>query len=450
MSSEVRKLSESCPLSNWASLAIEEAVKAHSSHKHLPIKVLERISEARLAWSKVLFPTPKLEAWKYTNPDPIARGPFVCAVTRPSLKYNESEASELLSRVALQGFERVSRIVFVDGIFSAQLSELIGEPGVVVSRLLDGTGVFEAFGALGQHRDDAFSALATALLSDCVYVSVSAGHNTQVPLQVVHLTTSAAADTVITPRICVEASDNSRVTIIESHIGAAGIRYLSLPMVELVAGVGAFIDYYKIQVESKEAFHVAGVTAEQSRNAQIRTHLFSFGGSIVRNNAQALLNGSGSQAVLNGLSVLAGNQHVDNATLIHHIEPHAESREHFKGIYCDSSKGVFSGTITVDKIAQKTNAFQSNQALLISPDASIESRPQLKIWADDVKCTHGATVGQLDANALFYLRSRGVGAQEARTLLVHAFASEVLSAVNPRPVKECVEKLISEKLGSSS
>jgi Fe-S cluster assembly protein SufD len=217
-------------------------------------------------------------------------------------------------------------------------------------------------------------------------------------------------------------------------------------MAELVAEPGAFIDYYKMQVESEDAFHVAGVTASQARNSEIRTHLFEFGGALVRNNAQVLLKGSGAQAVLNGLSLLRDSQHIDNATLIHHIEPHAESREHFKGIYGGSSKGVFSGTITVDKIAQKTNAFQSNQALLLSTDASIESRPQLKIWADDVKCTHGATIGQLDADALFYLRSRGIGRQEAQAFLVHAFASEVLLSVNVASLKQHVEEIISQKL----
>jgi Fe-S cluster assembly protein SufD len=408
------------------------------------------VTEARSTWSKLLFPTPKLEAWKYTNPDPIARGPFVLAATRKSSKDNGGEVSELLSRAEVQGFERVSRIVFVDGAFSAQHSSVLSEPGVTVSRLLDGSGSSDNIGELGQHREDAFSALATALLSDCISVSVRPNHNAEVPLHIVHVMTTGGADTVTTPRIYVEAGDSSRVTVVESHIGAAGIRYLSLPVVELIAGPGAAIDYYKIQVESQHAFHIAGVTAVQSVDAQIRTHIFSFGGALVRNNAQALLKGSGSQAVLNGLSVLAGSQHVDNATLIHHIEPHSESREHFKGIYRDSSKGVFSGTITVEKIAQKTNAFQSNQALLLSSDASIESRPQLKIWADDVKCTHGATVGQLDADALFYLRSRGVGEKEAKAFLVHAFASEVLVSVNAAPVKAYVEKLISEKLEANS
>jgi Fe-S cluster assembly protein SufD len=193
---------------------------------------------------------------------------------------------------------------------------------------------------------------------------------------------------------------------------------------------------------------VSTTTVDQGRDATVRTHIFSFGGALVRNNAQVALKGSASNAVLNGLSVLSGSQHVDNTTLIHHIEPSAESREHFKGIYADESRGVFSGTITVEKIAQKTNAFQSNQALLLSPSASIETRPQLKIWADDVKCTHGATVGQLDADALFYLRSRGIDRDIARNFLIHAFASEVLTSVENVKVREYVEGVLSGVLGS--
>ena len=185
----------------------------------------------------------------------------------------------------------------------------------------------------------------------------------------------------------------------------------------------------------------------QGRSGNVSIHLFSFGGALVRNNVSTLLKGSGAQSVLNGLSVLNGSQHVDNATVIHHQEPSIESRELFKGIYADSSRGVFSGTIIVDQIAQKTNAFQSNQSLLLSVDSSIETRPQLKIWADDVKCTHGATVGQLNEEAMFYLRSRGISKEEARNFLIHAFASEVLTSVKLKPLREFVEARITEKLG---
>jgi Fe-S cluster assembly protein SufD len=230
-------------------------------------------------------------------------------------------------------------------------------------------------------------------------------------------------------------------------VTTGGEKYLSLPVAEIVAADNAIVDYYKYQQEAVSANHVSNTIVSQGRSGNVSTHIFSFGGALVRNNVTANLKGSGANAVLNGLSVLSGTQHVDNTTEIHHIEPSIESREHFKGIYADASRGVFSGTITVDQIAQKTNAFQSNQALLLSPNASIETRPQLKIWADDVKCTHGATVGQLDQDAMFYLRSRGIGREEARNFLIHAFASEVLSTVKVPALKEYVEAAITEKLG---
>jgi Fe-S cluster assembly protein SufD len=442
MTSEVAKLQGAGGAVDWVEAALAGASKMQGENPLLPEQVRQRIAEARTTWSKIHFPTSRIESWKYTNPEPIARGVF----SMPVQAAVDAEIHEVLASGSVQGLVGSTSLVFVDGAFSEKLSVVATESGVEVSRLAEGKGPASRVASLEQHCDEAFAALATALVTDGVCISVKPGCASQLPVQVVHVMTSASQGSVVTPRIYVEAGDNSRVTVIESHVAAVGVRYLSLPVVELVAGQGAFIDYYKVQVESEDAFHVAGITATQAKDSEVRTHLFEFGGALVRNNAQVMLKGSGAQAVLNGLSLLRNEQHVDNATLIHHIEPHAESREHFKGIYGGSSKGVFSGTITVDKIAQKTNAFQSNQALLLSPNASIESRPQLKIWADDVKCTHGATVGQLNADALFYLRSRGIGLQDAQAFLVHAFASEVLSSVTSAQVKGHVEQLISQKL----
>ena len=442
MTGQVAKLQQVGGETEWVAIALAEASKLQEKTAGKIASLNERVAEARSAWSKVLFPSPRLESWKYTNPEQIAKGPFVLASSTGS----DAEVAELITRSLVKGLESTNTVVFVDGVFSAKHSRVAQANGLQVTRLLDRSDAASRIGMLDQHRGDAFAALATALLSDCVCVSVARGCVVETPVQIVHVVTSACQGAVVTPRVFVEAAENAKVTVVESHIGASAVRYLSLPMAELVAEPGAFIDYYKMQVESEDAFHVAGVTASQARNSEIRTHLFEFGGALVRNNAQVLLKGSGAQAVLNGLSLLRDSQHIDNATLIHHIEPHAESREHFKGIYGGSSKGVFSGTITVEKIAQKTNAFQSNQALLLSTDASIESRPQLKIWADDVKCTHGATIGQLDADALFYLRSRGIGRQEAQAFLVHAFASEVLLSVNVASLKQHVEEIISQKL----
>lgn len=443
MSSEEAKLKTTIPVDDWAARAISEANTARAGRVALPAETQKAVSDAQATWLKLFFPTPKLEAWRYTNPDPIAKGGFVL----PSGDPCESDLSDLLSRALVDGYSDASLLVFVDGVFSERYSKLVREDGVAVERINAGATAAARIGDLGQHRDDAFAALATALLSDCVCITVRSENASQTPIQIVHLVTKRGEGVVITPRIHVHAERNASVTVIESHLGEAGVRYLSLPIVELSADSGARIDYYKIQLESEKAFHVSGVTAVQQRDSEIRSHIFAFGGALSRNNAQVLLKGSGAQAVLNGLSLLNDDQHVDNSTLIHHIEPNSESREHFKGIYGGASKGVFSGTITVEKIAQKTNAFQSNQALLLSTEASIEARPQLKIWADDVKCTHGATVGQLDADAMFYLRSRGVGERDAKAFLVRAFASEVVLSVNSAPVRQHLEGLIEDKLG---
>ncbi len=432
--------------SDWVPAAF---AKAENVQRGMDSKLSALVAEARAVWQKLLFPTPKLEEWKYTNPEAIAQGEFALTVSSQAAS---TAAQELLQRARIEGLSPVSELVFVDGVYSAGLSSLGSCQGLEVSRLADGSGSQQGarIGSLGLHREESFAALATSLLTDCVCITVARGAVIKAPIHIIHLATDGVEGGVITPRVLVDAAETSEVTLVESHLGASGIRYLSLPLAEIHAAAGATVDYYRIQNESEAAYHVAGMTVQQHQHSTVRTHIFSFGGSLVRNNANVLLGGAGAQSVLNGLSLLSNSQHVDNATVIHHQQPSAESREHFKGIYAGDSKGVFSGTITVDKIAQKTNAFQSNQALLLSSDASIESRPQLKIWADDVKCTHGATVGQLDSDAMFYLQSRGVGREDARAFLVHAFASEVLTSVKLPELKGYVEGVLSAKLEAIS
>jgi Fe-S cluster assembly protein SufD len=446
MSSVVRVRAPMGASSEWVPAALAQA---EIVQRGMNSQLSSVIAEARAVWQKLLFPTPKLEEWKYTNPEAIAQGAFILT---SSLQATGADARELLQCARIEGLSPVSELVFVDGVYSASLSSMGSCEGLVVSRLADGSATQQCarIGALGLHREESFAALATSLISDCVCISVARGATVKAPIHIIHLATDSSEGGVVTPRVLVEAAENSEVTIVESHLGVSGVRYLSLPVVEIHAASGATVDYHRIQNESDAAYHVAGMTVHQHQHSTVRTHIFSFGGSLVRNNSNVLLAGAGAQSVLNGLSLLSKSQHVDNATVIHHQQPSAESREHFKGIYAGESKGVFSGTIIVDKVAQKTNAFQSNQALLLSSDASIESRPQLKIWADDVKCTHGATVGQLDSDAMFYLQSRGVGREDARAFLVHAFASEVLTSVKLPEVKGYVEGVLSAKLEAIS
>jgi len=420
---------------SWVTTALAEVKKRQGSLGSLS----SLIAEAEAVFSKVLFPTPRMEAWKYTNTESIAHGTYT-----PVAATSGEVSGDALKPFLIEGLSAYT-LVFVDGVYSAGHSSQGELAGARIVRLSE--GAVEGVGSLAPHNDDAFAALSTALLTDGVAIFVAKSAVVAKPIHIINLATAQSTGRVVAPRLYVDAAENSQVTIIESHVATGGEGYLSLPVAEIVAADNAIVDYYKYQHDAVSANHVSNTIVSQGRSGNVSTHIFSFGGALVRNNVTANLKGSGANAVLNGLSVLNGTQHVDNATEIHHIEPTIESREHFKGIYADASRGVFSGTITVDQIAQKTNAFQSNQALLLSPNASIETRPQLKIWADDVKCTHGATVGQLDQDALFYLRSRGIGREEARNFLIHAFASEVLTTVKVPALKEYVEAAITEKLG---
>ncbi len=423
----------------WATSAIAEAKLRRSAWRSGTLAALTATAEQ--TWSKVLFPTPRMEAWKYTNPERVAKGSFKLAAASSAVKLVAKDIEHYM----IPGLD-AHRIVLVDGVFSPELSSPGEVSGARVARIAELAQVTDGEVSIGfsnAHCEEAFAALATALMVDGVSISVQPGARVEKAIHIVHVATTAANNTVWAPRLVVDAEENSQVSLVESHVALAGGAYLSLPVTEIRAAQGANVDYVKFQNESRDAFHVSTTCVDQGRDAHVRTHIFSFGGALVRNNATVDLKGSGSNGVINGLSVLSGSQHVDNTTLIHHIEPAAESREHFKGIYADDSRGVFSGTITVEKIAQKTNAFQSNQALLLSPSASIETRPQLKIWADDVKCTHGATVGQLDADALFYLRSRGISRDIARNFLIHAFASEVLISVEDVKVRGYLEGVLS-------
>jgi len=424
----------------WVGEAIDRAIELRAK---APSAITNLTAEALAVWKKLLFPTPRLEEWKYTNPERIAQGPFAFALRT---ECDRSEVDALLRSARIPSLAPCAEIVFVDGVFAPDVSVVTPDSGLSISRVSDTAAGVERLGSLGLHREEAFAALATTLFSDAVMISVGRGVTVADPVHVISIATKSFDGGVATPRLFVTAQENSQVRVVESHLGQEGARYLSLPILEIEAAEGASVDHYRIQQESKAAFHISGAVFDQHKSATVRSHIFSFGAALARNNVTMSLRGTGGQALLNGLSLLSGEQHVDNATVIHHQQPSIESREHFKGIYAGKSRGVFSGTITVEKIAQKTNAFQSNQALLLSSESSIESRPQLKIWADDVKCTHGATVGQLDSDAMFYLRSRGISQEEARAFLVHAFASEVLASVTVEAIKQYVEGVLSEKL----
>ncbi len=250
---------------------------------------------------------------------------------------------------------------------------------------------------------------------------------------------------LVQPRNLFVAAKNSQSTIIEHYASLNEDTYFTNSVTEIVAEENAFIDHVKLQEESLKAFHIGRMDIHQERNSNFVSHLISFGAEISRNDFTSRFNDEGGECMLNGLYLIEGNQLFDAHTLIDHAKPHCNSHEHYKGILMDSSRGVFNGKVIVRKDAQKTNAFQENNNIILSNDALVNTKPQLEIFADDVKCSHGATIGQLDNDAMFYLKSRGIGVDAARAILIHAFASDVVRYIKLNAVRDYVEGILKKK-----
>lgn len=432
---------------DWVTQKFHAFERALNGSARGPVHALRE--KAFQDFSRLGFPTPQQEDWRYTNVAPIARGNFDLV---PAAEIQAEQIALAATRIpkALSPWTAL----FVDGTFVPSASTLPNEGAglrvcslreVFKSGSLD-RDVEACLAQLASSREQPFIALNTSFLRDGLLIHARKGTKLAEPINVVFVNGQNRLPVFIPARVLVIAEENAELTIIENYIGASDSEYLVNQVTEIFAASGALVDHYKVQNDSAAAFHYGAVSASVGRDSMFRTHCFSLGGLLVRNEVYPVLNGSGTTAVLNGLSVMRSSQHVDNSTVIDHAKPHCESHELYKGIYADKSTGVFSGTIIVRPDAQKTNALQTNQSILLSPDATVESRPQLKIWADDVKCTHGATVGQLDEHALFYLRSRGVPKDDARNMLIHAFASDVISSVKVAELKAMLEEMLSNRL----
>jgi Fe-S cluster assembly protein SufD len=267
------------------------------------------------------------------------------------------------------------------------------------------------------------------------------------PIQIVYFSTGDESALMQQPRSLIVVEENSYVQVIERHQSLTDNPVLTNSVTEVFAKKRAIVDYYKIQNDNDNASLIDNTFINQRQESQCSVHTFSLGGKLTRNNLNFYQNGERINSVLKGITIIEDKQHVDHNTLVHHIEPNCESHQDYKGVFGESSTGVFNGKVIVDKEAQKTNAFQSNNNILLSDKASINTKPQLEIFADDVKCSHGCTIGQLDDNAMFYLRSRGIPEKEAKALLMYAFANNVLDSVKIAKLKVRINKLIAEKLG---
>lgn len=382
------------------------------------------------------FPTRRDEDWRVTPIAPIVETPF----TRTA---GTLTAQELIpfTYAGLSG----TQLVFVNGRYVPGLSTMGTLPkGVTVGTLA------EAFAQdaelvqahLGRHASfhtEAFAALNTAALEDGAFVHIARNVVSEEPIHLLFVSTAAGQASVSHPRLLIIADEHSQSTIVESYAGPAGQVYLTNAVTEVVVSENAIVDHYKIQQESLKAFHVATLQVQMAGGSNFSSHSIGLGGAIVRNDANAYLGGEGIECTLNGLYRANGYQLVDNHTSIDHAMPHCNSHEIYKGILDGHARGVFNGKIFVREDAQKTDAKQTNKTLLLSNDAQINTKPQLEIFADDVRCTHGATIGQLSADALFYLRARGIPESQARDLLIYAFAADIASRIKVDAVRSYLD-----------
>jgi Fe-S cluster assembly protein SufD len=410
---------------------------------------LVALREAAFArFAELGLPTAQDESWKYTSLAPIAQVPFEAGTLAA-----RSPGQELLVRAL--GAPGSVQLVFIDGHHRPELSSaasaaggaFIGSLRVALAERPEVVGR-----ELGRHADfrrDGLTALNTAFLEDGAFIHLPAGAIVDSPIQLLFISTQEGKATLSHPRNLIVAGARSRATVIETYAGAPDATYFTNAVTEIVLGEGAQLEHYKLQQESGRAFHVALLQITQGRDSRFSSHSLALGGALARNEVRALFSSEGGECTLNGLYMASGRQHLDNRTLIDHKSPRCTSRELYKGVLDGESRGVFGGRVLVREDAQKTDARQINKNLLLSEGAEIDTKPQLEIFADDVKCAHGAAVGELDEDALFYLRSRGLGRDAARSLLTYAFASEMVDRIPFLPLRARVRELVTSRLPDS-
>jgi Fe-S cluster assembly protein SufD len=421
-------------------------------HSHLPgagVSWIQRMrGKAMSEFQQQAFPDTRVEAWKYTDLRSLQRHSFSPSITR-------GEIHEAALEPWLFNHEPMHRLVFVDGRFAPDLCPF--------HTWLDGV-TLTSLATVMEHSPDkleavlghtlttdrpGFDAMNTAFLQDGAYIKLERDAVLEQPLHLLFISTGQA-DGMTTIRNVIQAGPGSAATVIESWVALNDAASLTNAITEIVLDENATLAHYKLEQEGAMATHIGGLYVHQDCNSHLDAHSVALGGRLVRNELQVDLNGRGAECNLNGLTLTHSQQHVDNHTRIEHHSPQASSNECYKGILDDRSRTVFSGRIVVHPDAQQTRAQQSNHSLLLSREAEADARPQFEIHTDDVQCTHGCTVGELDANALFYLRSRGLDEDGARSLLVYAFAADVLERMRIEPVRHYLEQQLAERLTGSA
>lgn len=395
-------------------------------------------------FQEINFPTQKDEEWKYTNISSLLKHNF------SSAQIKEDVAPDTINKFLFDKLEH-SLLVFVNGIYSSELSKITDLPkGVEVGSIAeairsDNPIVKKHLGNYAKNENYFFTTLSSAFIKDGAFIYVPDGKVVEDPIHIIFITNSGSEKIITQPRNLFVAGKNSQVTIIEHYVSDENAVYFTNSVTEIVADENAIVDHIKLQEESKKAFHIARMEVDQERSSNFSSHLISHGAEISRNDFNARFNDEGSECMLNGLFMIDDEQLFDAHTMIDHAKPHCNSHEHYKGILRDKSKGVFNGKVMVRQDAQKTNAFQQNNTILLSDDAVMNTKPQLEIFADDVKCSHGATIGKLNDEAKFYLKSRGIGEEAATAILIHAFASDVITSIKIPALRDYLEEIITKR-----
>jgi Fe-S cluster assembly protein SufD len=429
----------------------EKLISSHLAFEDIA-DLSENLHQSRISALKVFekkgFPTKKDEAWKYTSLLNLVNQDyslFPRDVTNIELKE--------VKKYFLYDTDTY-KVIFIDGVYSPFLSNTTHD-GIDVCLLSAALTkpkykkLIETYFNKIAPQEDSLTALNTSYAKEGAFIYIPRSIDTEKPIEIIHFSSGKEKAIWLQPRNLIVVDQNAQVQIIERHQSLKDHPVVTNSVTEIYVHQDAFMDYYKLQNDLETASLIDNTFIVQEKNSHASVHTFSLGGKLIRNNLNFFHKGEHILSTLKGVTILKGKQHVDHCTLVHHAQPNCESHQDYKGIFSERSEGVFNGQILVDKIAQKTNAFQQNNNILLDDKASVNTKPQLEIYADDVKCSHGCTIGQLDEEALFYLRSRGIPKKEAKALMTYAFANNVLESVKLPSLKKRINKQIANKLGVS-
>ncbi|MGY5352104.1 Fe-S cluster assembly protein SufD [Wenyingzhuangia sp. IMCC45533] len=397
------------------------------------------------AFSQKGFPTTKDEEWKYTSLRSVLKNEYGIDAAQAT-----NVTAETIQPFLVEGLDAY-RLIFIDGVFQPSLSDTIEEVSVkLLSEAIGDDSYEDVFKTKYNTLAKGFTSLTdlnTAFTNEGVVVQVAKGKVVSKPIELIYLASGETSAMLLQPRNLITIGENAEVKFIERHQSIADVATFNNVVTEVFVGQNGIFDLYKIQNDKNDASLIDATFVAQERDTVASVYTFSFGGNITRNNLAFYQNGPGCDSILNGVTILEGNQLVDNHTLVAHKSPDCQSNETYKGIYGGKSTGVFNGKVIVEQAAQRINAYQQNDSVLISDDAVINSKPQLEIFADDVKCSHGCTIGQLDKSALFYMQQRGIPKKEAEALLMFAFCSDAIKEVKIPALKRKINQLMADKLG---